>query len=285
MADWQNSQRAGIAINALLQLYNGSAKPALDPESNPHLQDLYRKILVFAISHTTDSVTIGGHYALHENGKTTFNRFCVAQIFLSGDDGQERWKSYKFVRSLYDSFVPNHVKRIKDGIARLSDTPLEPTDELPDAQRPVAGVGSVPGSAMIRSGSSQVQSRQSELSATACAMRELEEEKLETEKYKNSTDILEREIARLNRESRNQTRDVEQQMHEAEQQKHEAEQQRCEAEQHKYEAEQHKREAEQHKRERKQVKQQQEETKAELARMRLQIAQLLERSGTPSPKR
>ena len=44
---------------------------------------------------------------------------------IRSENGKERWSAYQFVRNVYDTFVPVHLRRIKSAIDQLPDPALE----------------------------------------------------------------------------------------------------------------------------------------------------------------
>ncbi|KAL8938799.1 MAG: hypothetical protein Q9216_003699 [Gyalolechia sp. 2 TL-2023] len=119
-ADRQNSHSCSIAVNALIQLYR-AIPPVLEEDGNskPRVQELDRQILAFSISHDNSTAKLYGHYPVVEGEKTSFYRYPIYDLNLEFRCGNERWQFYQFVRSVYASFAPAHLKRIKSAIAQL----------------------------------------------------------------------------------------------------------------------------------------------------------------------
>ncbi|KAL8752114.1 MAG: hypothetical protein Q9184_005839 [Pyrenodesmia sp. 2 TL-2023] len=128
-ADRQNMHSSSVAVNALVQLFR--AVPPIvgeDGKTTLRTQELHRQILAFSISHDNTSVKLYGHYAAIEGDKTSFYRYPILQSDLEFRGGDERWRYYQFVRSLYEDFAPAHLKRIRSAIAQLP-TPSAPASE------------------------------------------------------------------------------------------------------------------------------------------------------------
>ena len=88
------------------------------------MKELYGKVLVFTISHNNRIANLYGHYADagdRSNEEPEFYRFDIDISSLVMYDGRDRYKSYNFVRNLYEKFAPEHLRRIKDAVAHLPD--------------------------------------------------------------------------------------------------------------------------------------------------------------------
>ena len=75
-------------------------------------KELNREILAFSISHNHSLVRIHGHYALIEEGKTTFYQHPINKFNFTTQDNKDKWISYKFTKSVYNKWIPTHLKRI-----------------------------------------------------------------------------------------------------------------------------------------------------------------------------
>lgn len=129
-ADRQNMHSSSVAVNAIVQLYK--ALPAVigeDGETSIPVKELNRQILVFSISHDHSIVQLYGHYAVIEGDKTSFCRHPLYSLNLSFCRGNERWKFYHFVRSVYTNFTPKHLKRIRSAVAQLPEPSTSITDD------------------------------------------------------------------------------------------------------------------------------------------------------------
>lgn len=114
----QNIHSASIAVKAIIELYR-----AAFGGSDPHrIGELYGQILVFTISHNHNIAYLHGHYAVlaeDSSEKLEFYRYEIALFSLSLDDGRDRYRSYSFVRNVYEKFAPEHRRRIRDAAACL----------------------------------------------------------------------------------------------------------------------------------------------------------------------
>ncbi|KAL8924719.1 MAG: hypothetical protein Q9208_003909 [Pyrenodesmia sp. 3 TL-2023] len=131
-ADRQNMHSSSVAVNALVQLFR-AIPPTVgeDGKTTLRIQELHRQILAFSISHDNTSVKLYGHYAIIEGDKTSFYRYPIVQSDLEFRRGNEHWRYYQFVRSLYADFAPAHLKRITSAIAQLPALP-GPESEVAD---------------------------------------------------------------------------------------------------------------------------------------------------------
>lgn len=118
LADTQNLHSASIATRAIVNLY-----AATFGAHHEKTQQLFGRILVFTISHNNRIANLYGHYAVAASTNSENNtggleasfqffRYDIAMFSLSMHDGRDRFKTYKFVRNLYDKFAPQHLERI-----------------------------------------------------------------------------------------------------------------------------------------------------------------------------
>ncbi|KAK0874857.1 hypothetical protein LTR87_011338 [Friedmanniomyces endolithicus] len=120
-ADTQNMHSASIAVRAMFKLYH--AAYGVDHEKTKMLSG---QILTFSVSHNNRLVNLYGHYAIAGsiNDKSAeslqFFRHDIAMFSLTMYDGRERYKAYKFIRSLYDKFGPEHLRRVRDAVGQMA---------------------------------------------------------------------------------------------------------------------------------------------------------------------
>ena len=98
-----------IAVRALVELFRSVKRE----------KELNRKILVFSISHDHRSVRIYGHYFVIEGIKITFYRHSIHEFSFTALDGKEKWTAYKFIKNVYDIWMPSLHKRICSAIDDL----------------------------------------------------------------------------------------------------------------------------------------------------------------------
>ncbi|KAK5086193.1 hypothetical protein LTR70_007438 [Exophiala xenobiotica] len=112
-ADRQNIQSSSVAVNAIIQLFR-----AVDETK---VADLSGQILVFSVSHDNLLVKLYGHFANIDGDKLAFYRYPVASFVLNFEESQGRKRTHDFVREIYHSFYPAHLKRIRDALAAMDD--------------------------------------------------------------------------------------------------------------------------------------------------------------------
>lgn len=127
-ADRQNIHSGSMAVNAIVQLYQAL-------EGQKALQ-LTGQILVFSISHDNEWVKIYGHYAVLEGEKVTFCRYPIESFTLNFNEGQGRKRTYDFVRGIYHTFYPQHLKRIQSALAEISKPSTQPNTPFSTSDSP-----------------------------------------------------------------------------------------------------------------------------------------------------
>lgn len=75
-------------------------------------KELHREINGFSISHNDEDVRIWGHYAVIHGKDVKFYRHLISKfIFAPSGEGDQRWKAHKFVKNVYDLWLPKHFDR------------------------------------------------------------------------------------------------------------------------------------------------------------------------------
>ena len=115
IADRQNAHSMTVAIRGVVELFRKVGRA----------EELHRKALGFSISHDHCSVRIHVHYPEIDGLVTECYRHTLRNFVITDNDGKERWAAYQFVRNVYDSFVPGHLKRIQSAIDQLPDPVIE----------------------------------------------------------------------------------------------------------------------------------------------------------------
>ena len=106
VADRQNAHSMTLAVRGVVELFKLVKRE----------KELHREILAFSISHDSESVRIYGHYSMIEDQKTSFYRHTIRKFDFTEQDGKEKWTAYKFTKSVYDTWVPAHFKRLCSAI-------------------------------------------------------------------------------------------------------------------------------------------------------------------------
>jgi hypothetical protein len=111
VADRQNAYTHAIILGDLCTLFRFVGR----------LEELDREIATFSISHDDEQVRIWGHYVAIEGINIKFHRHLISKfIFAPSGEGDQRWKAYKFVRNVYDLWLPKHFERICSAIDMLT---------------------------------------------------------------------------------------------------------------------------------------------------------------------
>ncbi|KIW44377.1 hypothetical protein, variant 1 [Exophiala oligosperma] len=120
VADRQNAHSMTLAVRGVVELFRLVKRE----------QELHREILAFSISHDNETVRIYGHYPVIEGKKTTFYRHPIDKVSFTRLDGKEKWTAYKFTKSIYDTWMPAHFKRLCSAIDAIPpDIHFEVTEE------------------------------------------------------------------------------------------------------------------------------------------------------------
>ncbi|KAL8974437.1 MAG: hypothetical protein Q9197_001315 [Variospora fuerteventurae] len=127
IADRQNAHSMTVAVRGIVELYRIVRRA----------QELHRKVLGFSLSHDHRTVRIYSHYAEIDGPGTTYYRHILEEFAILGRDGKDRWMAYQFVRNVYGSFVPIHLKRIKSAINQLPDPALSTFPSIQSTEKAV----------------------------------------------------------------------------------------------------------------------------------------------------
>lgn len=109
VADRQNAHSMTIAVRGIVELYRAVKRQ----------KELNREILAFSISHDHSSVRIWGHYPVIERDNTIFYRHPIHKFDFTALDGKERWTAYKFIKNVYDKWMPIQLKKICSAVDNL----------------------------------------------------------------------------------------------------------------------------------------------------------------------
>ena len=109
IADRQNAHSMTLAVRGVVEVFRHVKRE----------KEIDREILAFSVSHDHQTVRIYGHYPVIEGTKTTFYRYPVRKFDFTELDGKEKWTAYKFTKNVYDTWVPNHFKRLCSVIDEL----------------------------------------------------------------------------------------------------------------------------------------------------------------------
>lgn len=109
VADRQNAHSMTLAARGIVELFR-----LVKRESEVH-----RKIISFSVSHDHRSVRIYGYYPVINGNDTKYYRHPIHEFSFTALDGKERWTTYRFTKNIYDTWVPDHLKRICSVIDQL----------------------------------------------------------------------------------------------------------------------------------------------------------------------
>lgn len=112
VADRQNAHSMTLAVRATVELFK-----LVKREKETH-----REILAFSVSHDHRTVRIYGHYPVIDGKTTKYYRHAIRTFDFTEQDGKERWTSYKFVKNVYDNWMPAQHKRL---CSAIGDIPLD----------------------------------------------------------------------------------------------------------------------------------------------------------------
>lgn len=115
VADRQNAHSMTLAVRGVVNLFR-----VLKRE-----RELHREILAFSVSHNDQMVKIYGHYPVIDGEKTAFYRHPIKKFLLTSEQSEHKWASYKFVKNVYDIWMPSHLKRLCSVIDNLPLDALE----------------------------------------------------------------------------------------------------------------------------------------------------------------
>ncbi|KAF4534215.1 uncharacterized protein LTHEOB_12971 [Lasiodiplodia theobromae] len=124
VADRQNAHSMGVAMRGVVALFRRVKRE----------EDLQRAILGFSISHDHRMVRIYGHYPVIDGEETMYYRHLIHAFDFTGLDGKERWTSYKFVKSVYERWMPKHFKNICSAIEALPLGVIPAAPQLSETQ-------------------------------------------------------------------------------------------------------------------------------------------------------
>ena len=132
IADRQNAHSMTLAVRAIVELFR-----FVDRE-----MELHREILALSISHDHRAVRIYGHYPVIEGKDTTYYRHPIRTFDFTEMEGREKWTTYKFTKSVYNTWMPAHFKRLCSVIDKIpanldfSVPPLSQSFGLPQDLEP-----------------------------------------------------------------------------------------------------------------------------------------------------
>lgn len=127
VADRHNAHSQSIILRGIYSLFQLVGRE----------KELNREINGFSLSHNDEAVWIWGHYAVIDGKNVKFYRHLISKfIFAPTGEGDQRWKAYKFVKNVYDLWLPDHFKRICSAVDMLPADLSSEDAYLPKLQSP-----------------------------------------------------------------------------------------------------------------------------------------------------
>ncbi|TVY60828.1 hypothetical protein LSUE1_G009732 [Lachnellula suecica] len=119
VADRQNAYSQSVLLLGLYKLFQLAGRE----------QELHREINGFSVSHDERHARIYGHYLFINGNEVQIHRHLISEfIFAPSGEGDQRWKAYKFVKNVYDLWLPKHFERlctVIDMLPEVSDAEQE----------------------------------------------------------------------------------------------------------------------------------------------------------------
>ncbi|RWA07429.1 hypothetical protein EKO27_g7681 [Xylaria grammica] len=109
VADRQNAHSMTLAARGIVELFR------LVKREN----EVNRQILSFSVSHDHRSVRIYGYYPVIDEKETKYYRHPIHTFDFTALDGRNKWIAYRFTKNVYDSWMPDHFKRICSAVTQL----------------------------------------------------------------------------------------------------------------------------------------------------------------------
>ena len=125
VADRQNAVSQTVALRALDTLFRLVGRQ----------QELHRKVLGFSISHDNGLVRIYGHYPFIDGEKTTCHRCLISEFgILPTVEGDQRWKTPRFVQNVQDLWATEHFEMICSAVDMLPPVAEPVQQSAPSSQ-------------------------------------------------------------------------------------------------------------------------------------------------------
>ncbi|KAK9443250.1 hypothetical protein VB005_04320 [Metarhizium brunneum] len=108
-ADRQNAHTATLAVRGVVELFM-----VLKRE-----HEIDRKILAFSVSQDHRQVRLYGHYADFKEGDAKYYRHTIRTFDFTELDGKEKFTSYRFIKNIYEIWMPQHFSMLCSAIDQL----------------------------------------------------------------------------------------------------------------------------------------------------------------------
>lgn len=126
VADRQNAYSSSVLLLGLYKLFQLAGRE----------RELHREINGFSVSHNAQHVRIHDHYVFINGNQMQIHQHVISDVIFAPSRGDQRWKAYKFVKNLYDLWLPKHFERLCSVIDVLP--------EIPDAEQELSSLRSGP---------------------------------------------------------------------------------------------------------------------------------------------
>ncbi|KAI9841853.1 MAG: hypothetical protein M1837_000323 [Sclerophora amabilis] len=120
VADRQNMHSSSVAVRALLRI----EQEADTYRPTKKLNSLNGQVLVFSISHDQRIAHLNGHHAIMHGEKWNYYRYEIETFVLTRKN--DLLAIHNFVRNVLKSYLPGHVRRLKEALAALPDLNKSP---------------------------------------------------------------------------------------------------------------------------------------------------------------
>ncbi|KAK3334542.1 hypothetical protein B0H65DRAFT_436873 [Neurospora tetraspora] len=115
VADCQNAHSMALAAQGIVKLFRNVGRE----------NEVHRQIVSFSVSHDHHWVRIYGYYPVIDGKDIKYYRHPIHEFSFTAMDGKEKWTAYRFVKNIYDNWMPDHFKRICSAIDQLPNLDLE----------------------------------------------------------------------------------------------------------------------------------------------------------------
>lgn len=132
-ADLLNAHNMTLAVRSVVELFRLVNRQ----------DELHRQIIAFSLSHDCTSVRRYGHYAEIDGQRTKYYHHPIHSYRFEHEDEEGKWAAYRFVKNVYEKWVPGHYEKICSAINQLpllgsnpeaiSTHKWGPISQLPDA--------------------------------------------------------------------------------------------------------------------------------------------------------
>ncbi|KAK4149055.1 hypothetical protein C8A00DRAFT_19220 [Chaetomidium leptoderma] len=109
IADRQNAHSMTLAVRGIVELFRAVKRE----------DEVNQKILAFSVSHDHQSVRIYGHYPVITGKDTKYYRHPIRKFDFTELDGKEKWTAYRFIKNVYDTWMPKHFENICSAMNQL----------------------------------------------------------------------------------------------------------------------------------------------------------------------